>query len=55
MEWGTEAAIIEIGKVPDIIYDEGGMGKEPMIRILGKNPNDVVVKLRQIVEMVRNL
>ncbi len=50
MEWGTESAIEELDKVPDIVYDEGGIGKEPMIRILGRDPNDVIGKLRQIVE-----
>jgi len=46
MEWGTKAAIEkslkEEGKVPDIVYDRGGIGKEAMIRILGKNAEDVV-------------
>jgi len=44
MEWGTKQAIKTLGSVPDIIYDKGGIGKEPMIRILGKNPKDVVYK-----------
>jgi hydroxymethylpyrimidine/phosphomethylpyrimidine kinase len=50
MEWGTESAIKKLGKVPDIIYDTGGVGKEPMIRILGKNPQDVMDKLKLIVD-----
>jgi hydroxymethylpyrimidine/phosphomethylpyrimidine kinase len=37
--------------VPDIIYDKGGMGKEPMIRILGKDPEDVMWKLKRIIEI----
>jgi hydroxymethylpyrimidine/phosphomethylpyrimidine kinase len=53
MEWGTEYAIKELGSVPDIIYDEGGIGKEPMVRILGKNPEDVLGKLRKIVEKIK--
>jgi hydroxymethylpyrimidine kinase/phosphomethylpyrimidine kinase len=53
MEWGTETAIKQMGKVPDIIYDEGGWGKEAMIRILGKNPQDVVGKLRIIIKECR--
>ena len=44
MEWGTKKAIKTLGLVPDIIFDKGGMGKEPMIRILGKNPKDVINK-----------
>ncbi|MGP8321906.1 MAG: bifunctional hydroxymethylpyrimidine kinase/phosphomethylpyrimidine kinase [Methanosarcinaceae archaeon] len=36
MDWGVTHAINEYGSVPDIIYDTGGNGKEPMIRILGE-------------------
>ncbi|MFQ5800338.1 MAG: thiamine-phosphate synthase family protein [Candidatus Hydrothermarchaeales archaeon] len=49
MEWGTIEAIRSLGRVPDLIYDRGGIGKEPMIRILGKGPSDVVSKLRRII------
>ncbi len=45
MEWGTASAITAAGRVPDAIFDRGGMGKEPMIRILGKDPKDVTAKL----------
>jgi hydroxymethylpyrimidine/phosphomethylpyrimidine kinase len=55
MEWGTETAIKKMGKVPDIIYDEGGWGKEAMIRIMGKDPQDVVGKLKKIVEKRRSV
>lgn len=48
MEWGTEKAISKLGKVPDAIYDRGGVGKEPMIRILGRNPKDVLEKVKTI-------
>jgi len=44
MEWGTREAISHLKYTPDIIYDTGGICKEPMIRILGKNPKDVVNK-----------
>jgi hydroxymethylpyrimidine/phosphomethylpyrimidine kinase len=50
MEWGTEQVIKQLGRIPDIIYDKGAIGKEPMIRILGKNPDDVVRKLKLIIE-----
>ena len=49
MEWGTRQAIADIGSVPDVIHDEGAKGKEPMIRLLGRNPEDVSSKLRKIV------
>lgn len=35
MVWGTEQAIKKAGKVPDVIFDCGAVGKEPMVRILG--------------------
>jgi hydroxymethylpyrimidine/phosphomethylpyrimidine kinase len=37
MDWGTAEAIKEYGGVPEVIYDKGGMGKEPMVRLLGKD------------------
>ncbi|MBN1280263.1 MAG: bifunctional hydroxymethylpyrimidine kinase/phosphomethylpyrimidine kinase [Candidatus Thermoplasmatota archaeon] len=49
MDWGTKQAITTLGRTPDIIYDKGGMGKEPMIRILGTNPSDVLMKVKHII------
>ena len=49
MEWGTRQAITDTGSVPDVIYDEGTKGKEPMIRLLGRNPADVLSKLKKII------
>jgi len=49
MEWGTDTAIRALGRVPDVIWDEGGHGKEGMIRVLGTDPADVVAKVRRIV------
>jgi len=46
MEWGTADAIGRLGFVPDAIFDMGGVGKEPMIRLLGKDPEDILRKLR---------
>jgi predicted fused transcriptional regulator/phosphomethylpyrimidine kinase len=50
MEWGTKQTITSLGRVPDVIYDTGLVGKEPMIRILGKNPGEVVSKIRKLVD-----
>ena len=49
MEWGTKQAITTAGYVPDIICDTGALGKEPMIRVLGKTPCDVLAKIKKIV------
>ena len=45
LEWGTQHTLSKRDDVPDIIFDRGDMGKEPMIRVLGKNPVDVVEKI----------
>lgn len=50
MEWGTKTVIDKLGQVPDIIYDTGGHGKEPMIRILGEDPKNVLEKFKKIFE-----
>lgn len=41
MDWGVTHAIKEYGSVPDIISDVGGIGKEPMVRVLGSGALDV--------------
>jgi len=43
--WGVEQAIRRIGKIPDVVYDPGGFGKEPMIKIFGKDAVDVANKV----------
>ncbi|MFQ6103661.1 MAG: bifunctional hydroxymethylpyrimidine kinase/phosphomethylpyrimidine kinase [Candidatus Glassbacteria bacterium] len=45
LEWGTSHVIKKLGKVPDVIYDKGAVGKEAMVRVLGKDPNDVAKKV----------
>jgi predicted fused transcriptional regulator/phosphomethylpyrimidine kinase len=47
LEWGTEQ-VLEKGGIPDIIFDTGDVGKEPMVRVIGKNPDDVVRKVFKI-------
>jgi len=44
LEWGTGEAIRGTREVPDLIYDRGDVGKEPMVRILGTDPDDVLRK-----------
>ena len=50
MEWGTKKAIADLGFVPDVIFDLGGVGKEPMVRLLGQTPSDVAGKLRMFTD-----
>jgi len=51
MDWGVSDAIARSGDVvSDIIYDLGDVGKEPMIRILGKSATEVVEKALKILD-----
>ncbi|OEU47024.1 MAG: bifunctional hydroxymethylpyrimidine kinase/phosphomethylpyrimidine kinase [Desulfobacterales bacterium S3730MH5] len=45
LEWGTEKALSKETEIPDIIFDRGDIGKEPMIRVLGRTPQEVVNKV----------
>jgi len=48
LDWGVTEALKNTKTMPDIIYDEGGVGKEPIIRVFGKDPFDVVQKVLKI-------
>ena len=48
LEWGTHDAISRVGYVPDVIFDRGGIGKEPIVRVLGASPDEVVSKVLKI-------
>jgi hydroxymethylpyrimidine kinase/phosphomethylpyrimidine kinase len=45
LAWGMQKVLARAGEVPDVIYDEGGWGKEAMIRVLGKDPAEVAQKV----------
>lgn len=51
--WGVEAAIRNAGKVPDVIYDLGDVGKEAMIRVLGSTATEVVEKALKAIRKTR--
>ena len=51
MEWGVRVAIKNFpvkGKVPDVIFDLGAIGKEPMVRIFGNTAMEVAEKVKRI-------
>ena len=51
LEWGTKNAIEAAGGiVPDIIFDRGDVGKEPVTRVLGTSPADVAGKIIKIAQ-----
>ena len=44
LKWGTDSVFSRRDTIPDIIFDLGDVGKEPMIRIFGKHPDEVAEK-----------
>jgi hydroxymethylpyrimidine/phosphomethylpyrimidine kinase len=48
LSWGIDALLKNKKSVPDIIFDLGDKGKEPMVRVIGKNPLEVAHKVLQI-------
>nr|MDO8082503.1 bifunctional hydroxymethylpyrimidine kinase/phosphomethylpyrimidine kinase [Candidatus Freyarchaeota archaeon] len=53
LPWGIERAIASIGKVPDVIFDRGGIGKEAMVRILAPTAKEAVEKTIKIIQKTR--
>lgn len=53
LEWGTNNVLSGTPAIPDIIFDRGDVGKEPMIRILGQTPAEVVGKAVQVSRKLR--
>ncbi|CAD7774178.1 MAG: Bifunctional thiamine biosynthesis protein ThiDN [Candidatus Methanoperedenaceae archaeon GB50] len=45
LPWITERAIKQFGSLPDLVYDKGDIGKEAIIRVLGKHPEEVAQKV----------
>ncbi len=52
LEWGTAMVLERFDYAPDAIYDEGDVGKEPMIRVFGTDALDVA---RRVTAVARNL
>jgi predicted fused transcriptional regulator/phosphomethylpyrimidine kinase len=50
--WGVKQAIERIGKVPNVIYHRGDIGKEPMIVILGE---EAVELARFVLEIAKEV
>ncbi|MEW6592831.1 MAG: bifunctional hydroxymethylpyrimidine kinase/phosphomethylpyrimidine kinase [Candidatus Hadarchaeota archaeon] len=55
MIWGTEQAIRRAGIVPQVIFDEGGKGKEAMIRLLGGSAVEVASLALKIAGRAKHL
>jgi len=52
LEWGTQE-VLKQDEIPDIIFDRGDVGKEPMVRVIGKNPDEVVKKVLKINQEIK--
>ena len=55
MQWLIKESIDKKGRIPDIIWDKGAMGKEPMMRLFGKNSKDIIKKLEIILHLIKNI
>jgi len=59
MEWGTWTAIDAYRKlynrVPDVVYDLGAVGKEPMVRLLAHRAVDAAGPKLKLPEILLNL
>jgi predicted fused transcriptional regulator/phosphomethylpyrimidine kinase len=49
LSWGVQRVLKKSKFIPDMIFDRGGIGKEPMIRVLGEDPEKVVAKVIRLV------
>ncbi len=54
MRWGTLRATEVAGRLPDVIWDSGALGKEPMLRLLGKSSTEVAHKAVRLARLLRN-
>jgi len=45
LSWGVQWVLERTSQIPDIISDRGDVGKEPMIRVLGRDPEEVAGKV----------
>jgi len=52
MRWLIKESVERSGKIPDVIWDKGAMGKEPIIRLFGKNSKDMIEKLEKIIAAI---
>lgn len=53
LAWGIKYVIEKLGYIPDIIYDRGDIGKEPMIRVIGRDPIEVTNKVITISKLLK--
>ena len=54
MQWLIRQSVKGEGKIPTLIWDEGDMGKEPMMRLFARNSGDMMDKLDTILGAIMN-
>jgi len=52
MQWLIRESYEKDKKIPDIIWDKGAIGKEPMMRLFAKNSEIMVKKLKEIMDVM---
>ncbi|MCX8032608.1 MAG: PfkB family carbohydrate kinase [Thermoleophilia bacterium] len=48
LDFLMEQVLANVEHAPDIVFDRGALGKEPMIRLFGRTPQDVIKKLKAV-------
>ncbi|MFX0031939.1 MAG: bifunctional hydroxymethylpyrimidine kinase/phosphomethylpyrimidine kinase [Promethearchaeota archaeon] len=54
MQWLIEKTIEDTNCIPDIIWDKGEIGKEPIVRVFAKNSKDMINKLQNIIKLIED-
>jgi hydroxymethylpyrimidine kinase/phosphomethylpyrimidine kinase len=52
MQWLIKNSVEKYGAIPDIIWDAGSIGKEPIIRLFGRNSEEMIEKLKKIISVI---
>lgn len=50
MQWAVESIFNENKIVPDIIWDKGAIGKEPIMRVFARNAEEMISKIKTIIK-----
>ena len=53
MQWIIQKIMNQKTEFPDIIWDKGAIGKEPIIRLFGKNSKEMIQKLKVIANVLK--
>lgn len=53
LEWGTLSVLGKCKIAPDVVYDKGDAGKEPMIRVFGRDSVETAERVAGISNMMR--